>query len=73
MAGVDSVFIFKYLGCVLDRTATDGAECSRKLASGRRVVGAIRSLVNARDLQLESVQESCMKYCLYLFVHMAER
>ena len=29
------------------------AECSRKVASGRRVAGAIRSLVNARSLQLE--------------------
>ena len=29
------------------------AECSRKVASGRRVVGAIRSLINARDLQFE--------------------
>ena len=31
----------------------DGAECSRKVASGRRVAGAIRPLVNASDLQLE--------------------
>ena len=36
---------FKYLGCVLDQSGTDGAECSRKVA--------IRSLVNARDLQLQ--------------------
>ena len=39
--------------CVLDESGTDGAECSRKVASGRRVAGAIRSLVNARDLQFE--------------------
>ena len=44
---------FKYLRCVLDESVTDVAECSRKVASGRRVAGAIRSLVNARDLQLE--------------------
>ena len=31
----------------------DGAECSRKVASGRRIAGTIRSLVNARYLQLE--------------------
>ena len=37
---------------VLDKSGTDGAECNRKVASGR-VAGAIRSLVNARDLQLE--------------------
>ena len=42
-------------GCVLDEsgTGTDVAKCSRKVASGRRVAGAIRSLVKARDLQLE--------------------
>ena len=42
----------KYLGYVLDESVTDGAECSRKVAIGRRVAGAIRSLVNARDLKL---------------------
>ena len=41
---------FKYLGCVLDESGTDEAECSRKLVSGRRVAGTIRSLVNARSL-----------------------
>ena len=30
-------------------------QCSRKAASGRRVSGAIRSLVNARGLKRESV------------------
>ena len=38
---------------VLDESSMDGAECSRKVVSGRRVAGAIRSLVNARDLQFE--------------------
>ena len=28
-------------------------KCNRKVASGRRVAGAIRSLVHVRDLQLE--------------------
>ena len=32
---------------------TDGVECSRKVVSWREVAGAIRSLVNAKDLQLE--------------------
>ena len=41
------------MGCVLDESGTDGAECSRNVASGRRVAGVTRSLVNARDLQLE--------------------
>ena len=34
---------FKYLGCVLDESGTDEAECSKKVASGRRAAGAIRS------------------------------
>ena len=44
---------FKYLGCILNESGTDRAECNRKMASGRRVAGAIRSLVNTWDLQLE--------------------
>ena len=43
---------FKYFGCVLDEAGTDGTECIRKVASGRRAAGAYRSLVNARDLQI---------------------
>ena len=35
------------------RVGTDEAESSRKVASGRRVSGVIRSLVNAGSLQLE--------------------
>ena len=49
---LEDVSEFKYLGCVLDELGTDEAECSRKVVSGRRVAGAIRSLVNARNLQL---------------------
>ena len=41
---------FKYLQCLLDESGTDGGECSRKVASGRRVAGATKSLTNARDL-----------------------
>ena len=37
----------------MEEAGTDEAECSRKVASGRRVADAIRSLVNARDLQIE--------------------
>ena len=37
----------------MDELVTYEAECHRKMGSGRRVVGAIRSLVNARSLQLE--------------------
>ena len=56
---------FKYLGCVLDESGTDEAECSRKVMSGRMVACAIRSLVNAR-----SFLESCMKHGLCLFLLM---
>ena len=44
---LEHVSEFKYLECVLDEYGTDEAKCSR------RVAGAIRSLVNARELQLE--------------------
>ena len=50
---LEHVTEFKYLGCVFDESDTDGTEYNRKVASGRRVAIAIRSLVNARDLQLE--------------------
>ena len=50
---LENVSKFKYLGCVLDESGTDRAECSRKVASGRKVGGASRSLVNARDLEFE--------------------
>ena len=66
---LDHVSEFKFLGCVLDESGTDGAECSRKVASERRVAYAIRSLVMLRNFSL-SVLESCMKHCLYLFLCM---
>ena len=50
---LEHVSEFIYLGCVFDEADTDGAKCSRKVASGRRVTGGIRSLFNARDLQTE--------------------
>ena len=36
-----------------DGSGTYDIECSRKVASERKVAGAIRSLVNARSLNLE--------------------
>ena len=39
----------------MDVSGTYEADCSRKVASGRRVAGVIRSLVNDRSLQLECV------------------
>ena len=52
-ARLEHVSKFKYLGCVLDEAGTNGAKCSRKVASGRRVAGAIRFRGNARNLQIE--------------------
>ena len=37
----------------MDETGTDGRDCSRKVASGRRVAGAIKALINSRDYQLD--------------------
>ena len=47
---------FKYLGCVLDESGTDEADCHRKVVSGKMVAGAVRSLVNSRSLQFECVR-----------------
>ena len=59
---LEHVSEFKYLGCVLDESGTDGAEYSMKVASGRRVAGAIRSLVNGRDLQLKTLLVHVLMY-----------
>ena len=37
----------------MNELGTAGAECSRKVMIGRRVAGAIKSPVNAKDLQLD--------------------
>ena len=50
---LEHVSEFKYLECIFNESGTDGAECSRKVAGGRRIAGEIMSLVNAKNLQLE--------------------
>ena len=50
---LEHVSEFKYLGCVLDESGTFEPECCRKVERGRREPGAIRSLNNARNLQLQ--------------------
>ena len=50
---LDHVSEFKYLRCILDESGIDGSECSKKVASGIKVAGALRSLVNTMNLQLE--------------------
>ena len=53
-AQLESVSEFKYLRCVLDTDiGTAGAKYYRKVVSKRKVVGAIRFLVNTWGLQLE--------------------
>ena len=47
---------FKYLGWVLDELRTDVAKCHRHGGRERKFAGAIRSLVNARGLQLEGAR-----------------
>ena len=47
---LEHVSEFKYLGCVLNESSTDEAEFNRKVASGRKVAGAIRTVVNVRSL-----------------------
>src|SRR5678815_1004425 len=50
---LEQVSEFKYLGYMLDEKGTDDAECSRKVVNGRKVAGAIKSLVNVKGLSLE--------------------
>ena len=52
MASVKS----KFLGYVLDELGTGAVEFCRKGARRRKVVGAIRSLVKVRGLQLEGAR-----------------
>ena len=44
---LEQVSELKYLGCVLYELCTNFAECQRKVVSGRKVAGPIRSLCNA--------------------------
>ena len=38
---------------IVDESGTDGAKCHMKMMSGRKVANAIRSLKNAKCLQLD--------------------
>ena len=53
MIRLEHVSEFKYLGCDLEESGRGEAECRRNVVIGRRVAGAIRSLVNASRMQLE--------------------
>ena len=59
---------FEYLGCALDESATDDAECRMKVVSGRRVAGDIKSMIKAKGLQFEFekvVHEALLTSVLY--------
>ena len=44
---LEQVSELKNLGCVLDESDTEIAECCKKVASGRKATGAIKYLVKA--------------------------
>ena len=50
---LERVSEFKGLGCILNESGTDDAECHRKVSRERKAASPIRSLVNAEGLQLE--------------------
>ena len=64
---------FKYLGCLLDESGTYEAACSRKVASVRRVSGAIRFLVNARNVQLECASVLHESLLVHVLTYGSER
>ena len=41
--------------CVFDKSGTDGVECSRKVASGRRVANATRFVVECARVLYETL------------------
>ena len=57
---------FKYLGCVLDESGSNEVECCRKVVSRRMVAGTIKSVVNARDLQLECARVLLLPVLMYV-------
>ena len=61
---LEHVLEFKYLGCVLDKSGTDEAECSSKVASRRKVSGLMLRICSL------SVLGSCKSHCWCLFLHM---
>ena len=37
-ARLEQASVFRYLGCILDESGTDAAECRRKVKSGRKLL-----------------------------------
>src|SRR5678816_842231 len=44
---------FKYLGYMVDEKGPNDAECSMKVVNGRKMAGAIKSLVDVKGISLE--------------------
>ena len=64
---------FKYLGCVLDESGTDEPEYSRKVVSGKRVAGAIRSsLVIAKGLEIECARVLNESLPVHILIYSSE-
>ena len=63
---------FKYLGCILNESGTDEAECLRKVASGRRVAGVLGFWLMLWVCSLK-VLGSYMSHCWCLFLRMVVR
>ena len=56
------------MGCVLNESGIDVAECCRKVPNGRKVAGAIRPLVKSWVCSL-IVQGCCMRHCSYVLLY----
>ena len=50
---LEQVSEFKYVEYMLVEKGTDDADCSRKVVNGRKMAGAIKSLVDAKGISLE--------------------
>ena len=82
MGHTKQVSEFIYLECNLSESRHIAVEYCMKVANGRKVAGAIKTLVNVRGLQLQCARVlyetllmavmllSCMRNCSYLFLCM---
>ena len=69
---LEHVSEFKYLGYVLEESGIDEADCRRKVASGRRVGGTIRSLVNTKGLKLDCAKVLRESLLMPFFIYSSE-
>jgi hypothetical protein len=66
---LEQVSEFKYLGYMIENKGGDDAECDRKVSNGRRVAGAITTMGNAKNLNLECLKRlhECMLVPVLMF------